>query len=353
MQGTVRLRIVVLSGTGFLGPFVVGYLCEMGHDVTIFHSGLHEPELPPQVKHIHSPLAVAPLRELAAELLEPAPDVVVHMVPFGERDARLVVDSVSGVAGRLVAVSSQDVYRAHGRLLRTEPGPPDPMPLTEESPLREKLYPYRGDASHGDEGEENWVDHYDKILVEAAVMGDPRLPGTILRLPRVYGPGDRQHRLFHYVKRMDDQRSAILLHESVAGWRSSRGYVENVAWAIALAVASDHAAGRIYNVSEVETASELEWVREIADAVGWNGRTVVTDDERLGTQYDFSQDSVADDSRIRRDLGYVERLPRGEALRRTIEWERANPPTEPAASDFDYATEDAILQQLAEKMLGD
>lgn len=73
------------------------------------------------------------------------------------------------------------------------------------------------------------MDAYDKILVERAVMGDADPVGTILRLPMVYGPGDPQHRLFQYLKRMDDRRPAILMDEGAAGWRWSRGYVENVA----------------------------------------------------------------------------------------------------------------------------
>ena len=40
-----------------------------------------------------------------------------------------------------------------------------------------------------------WVDDaYDKIPVERAVLGNPALPGIVLRLPMVYGPGDRLHR---------------------------------------------------------------------------------------------------------------------------------------------------------------
>ena len=34
---------------------------------------------------------------------------------------------------------------------------------------------------------------------------------------------------------------------------------------------------------------------------------------------------MVDTSRIRRELGYAEQVPFDEALRRTIEWERANP----------------------------
>ena len=43
------------------------------------------------------------------------------------------------------------------------------------------------------------------------MLSDPELPGTVLRLPAVYGPEDRQHRTFEYLKRMDDGRRAILV----------------------------------------------------------------------------------------------------------------------------------------------
>jgi hypothetical protein len=40
---------------------------------------------------------------------------------------------------------------------------------------------------------------------------------------------------FTYIKRMDDGRPVILLDEAYARWRWARGYVENIAHAIALA----------------------------------------------------------------------------------------------------------------------
>jgi len=56
----------------------------------------------------------------------------------------------------------------------------------------------------------------------------------------------------------------------------------------------------------------------------------------------LDQHWVADTSRIRAELGYAEPVSRAEALRRTIEWERANPPAYDPAQ-FDYAAEDAAL----------
>ncbi len=50
-----------------------------------------------------------------------------------------MVEAFRGVARRVVAISSQDVYLAYGRLTGLEPGPAEPVPLTEHSPLRTRL----------------------------------------------------------------------------------------------------------------------------------------------------------------------------------------------------------------------
>ncbi len=196
------MNVLVLGGTGMLGPYVVTQLCEMDHDVTIFHTGTHEPDLPPQVKHIHSLSARIPISAIPPELRELSPDMIVLMDAEGEQDAQLVVNAFRGIAGRLVALSSQDVYRAYSKLHRLEPGPPDTLPLFEDSPLREKFYPYRQNEPRRADDPEKFLDDYDKIMVERTIMGEPQLPGSILRLPMIYGPGDRLHRLYKYVKRM-------------------------------------------------------------------------------------------------------------------------------------------------------
>src|SRR5262249_23326497 len=161
-------------------------------------------------------------------------------------DARGLVEAFRGLAARAVVVSSGDVYRAYGRFLGTEPGPADPVPLAEDAPLREALFPYRASAS----GPEDLVFDYDKVLVERGAPAGRALPATVLRLPMVHGPGDPQHRLAAYLRRMEAGRRAIPLDEGLAGWRCTRGYVEDVAAAIALAVADQRAAGKVYNVGE-------------------------------------------------------------------------------------------------------
>jgi nucleoside-diphosphate-sugar epimerase len=175
-----------------------------------------------------------------------------------------------GIVDRAVVISSGDVYRAFARLWKSEPGPPDRVPLTEESPLRTLPAP-------DGKGE----DDFDNLDAERAALADPSLPATVLRLPATHGPGDRQHRLAPYLRAMHDDRPAIVLGSTHARWRWSRGYVENVAAAIALAVADERASGRTYNVAAEPAASEADWIRAIATITGWVGTIRVVPDDHL------------------------------------------------------------------------
>jgi nucleoside-diphosphate-sugar epimerase len=193
------------------------------------------------------------------------------------------------------------------------------------------------------------MDQYDKILVERIVMSEPELPGTVLRLPAVYGPGDYQHRHFSFLKRMDDQRPFILLDEAEARWRWAYGYIDDVASAIALAVTDERASGRIYNVAETTTLSMEERARLVAQLTGWQGRIILAPRGRLPEALRWNihpeQDIVVDSMRIREELGYQEALPLEEAMQRTIAWERANPPAKINPQEFDYSAEDAFVAE--------
>lgn len=335
------MKILVLGGTRFIGPPAVRRLVELGHDVTVFHRGQSQADLPEGVQHIHGDRKN--LAAFASAFRGLAPGVVLDMRPLGEEDGKLLVELFRGVAERIVAISSVDVYRAYDRFRRTDPGPPDPTPLTEDSPPRDQLYPYREMVQN----EEDPLYDYDKILFERAVMSEPALPATVLRLPMVYGPGDYQHRLFPYLKRMDDGRPAILLAEDYAGWQAPRGYVEDLGEAIALCVVKEEAAGRVYHVGDTPSVTETAWIERLAQATGWSGQIVTRPNdelpEALRHNYDTAQSWALDSSRIRRELGYHEVTAPLDAIQRTIAWERSNPPQQIDPAAFDYAAEDAAL----------
>lgn len=336
------MRITVIGGTGFIGSHVVAGLARE-HDVTVLHRGRHAPAVSANVRQLTGDRDH--LDAHAAEFRAHPPDVVLDMIAGDERHARAVVDAFRGLARRLVTTSSIDVYRCYEVALGLAPGPLQPVPVTEDSDLRTKHYPFAGRPAGSVPFD--WVTpQYDKTVVEQVVRSEPSLAATILRLPMVYGPGDPLHRFHGFLKRMDDRRPAIPIEEGWALWQGPMGYVEEVAAAIALAVTNDAASGRIYNVAEADPLSWADWARAVGQAAGWQGRVVTLPRDRtpqhLVPPFNTAQHWTADSSRIRRELGYRETIPRAEALARTIAWERAHPaPANPAA--FDYEAEDRAL----------
>ena len=334
------MNVLIIGGTRFMGPHIVRQLVVGGHSVAVFTRGQTPIDLPESVRHIRGDRNNLPAFESAFESFRP--EVVIDMMLINERQATDLMNMMSGLARRVVIASSCDVYFGYDLLRGVETGEPSSTPLTEDSPLRTKMYPYRdmvGDPAHP-------LYDYDKILIERIVLSAPELAGTVLRLPVVYGPGDYQHRFFKYLKRMDDTRPVVLLEKAEAGFRMVRGYVEDCAAAIALAATDDRARGRVYNVGEQEHPSESEWVRRLADTIGWSGRILSLPPDQLPEHLKddtcWEHHLVVDSGRIRRELGYAEIADPAEALRQTIEWERANPPEiDPKA--FDYAAEDAAI----------
>lgn len=330
------MRVLVIGGTRFIGPRVVDSLLEAGHEVTLFHRGVSARRRRKDATHIIGDRKR--LADHAAALRAAGPEVVVDMVAMTPNDARRAMALFRGIAGRMVTLSSGDVYRAFGRVNGLEEGPLHPGPLTEESPLRITRYPCPDRAPR-----------YDKILVEEQVMGDrDNLPGTILRLPMVYGQGDYQHRFFQYIKRMDDRRKVLLLERSFAAWRFARCHVDNVAFAVKLAVERPAAAGRIFNVAEPTTPTMAESVAAIGNVLKWQGKILMLPNEQCPPHLrsegaDYRQHIEFSSDRIRNELGYREVLQRDQALAKTILWERENPPEHIDERQFDYPAEDRAL----------
>ncbi len=186
-----------------------------------------------------------------------------------EAHARSFLDLFAGMAGRAVVISSGDVYRNYGHLQRLESGPPDPVPLREDSPRRASRYPYRGMTNLPFD----WADEYDKILVENALCAQNLLPITILRYPAVYGPND-YHRFRPWLSQMTSDIPELKIDEYFGRWRWTHGFSEDVAEAIVLATIKSQAAGRIYNVGEQETPTWAELLAQWGRVSGWNGRIV-------------------------------------------------------------------------------
>lgn len=308
------MTLFLIGGTGFIGRAVTQRLVDAGHTVTVFHRGRTTPTLPDAATVRHGDRDDP--EALRDALDATAPDVILDVIPYTAAQAEALTTVSAGRTDRLVILSSGDVYRQYDGLRGVSGVPPDPVPLSEEMPLRTSRYPYRGTDI-----DLAYTHDYDKILVEERVRaGD--VPATLLRLPKVYGPGDPQHHVGGALTRLRRADGQLVLGEQEARWRWSRGYVANVAAAIVAAVTDPVAAGRTYNVGEPDALPQATWLQDIAEVAGFSASVeVVPDEEGPSSSLNWAYSLALDTRRIRTELGVAEPISHQQALVRTVLWE--------------------------------
>jgi len=306
------MRVLVIGGTGFIGQWIVRALVDREHEVRVFHRGRTAAALPPSVSHLQGERAELP--RFAPLFRAWAPDVVLDTLIYDRDDLALVNRATEEIPCRFVILSSMDVYRAYGIYCRLEEGAPEPRMFDENAPLRSVLYPYRTNAASVDD----LMYRYDKIPAEQFALHEMNRPVTILRLGKVYGPGDPQRHAQDYLEQV--RRGGVQWPKERSEWRWSRTYVENAADAVALASAATSGASRIYNVSDEPVLTEREWIGAVARANACNVeiQTATESAEPVDRRYKWRQHLCADTTRLRRELGWREKFDVQEALRRTF-----------------------------------
>jgi hypothetical protein len=129
------MRIAILGGTRFVGRAVVEQLAAEGHALLVVHRGDHEPDGLVEVEHAHVDRHDG--TALAAALKPFDPEALVDISGMNAAAADAALGAV-GPSVKLVAISSCDVYRAYDGVHSNRTT--DALPLTEESPLRERRF---------------------------------------------------------------------------------------------------------------------------------------------------------------------------------------------------------------------
>jgi nucleoside-diphosphate-sugar epimerase len=142
--------------------------------------------------------------------------------------------------------------------------------MNEQAPLRTSRYPYRAPTPRAADDPMRWMDDYDKIPIEEATQTF-RADWTILRLPMVFGPGDRQRRFRWAIEPMRAGADTLEIPPQWADWLTTYGYVENIGAAIALASGHNKASRTILNVGDSEPVAHGEWIERFRRATGWQG----------------------------------------------------------------------------------
>jgi 2'-hydroxyisoflavone reductase len=106
-----KLRILILGGTGFIGPHQVRYALERGHEVTLFNRGKQPQEWPGHVEELLGDRNTGDLKALAGREWDVCIDNPTTL-PFWVRDAG---QALKGKVKHYVFVSTISVYAANDK----------------------------------------------------------------------------------------------------------------------------------------------------------------------------------------------------------------------------------------------
>lgn len=182
-RAATSLDILILGGTGFIGPHEVDYARARGHTLTLFNRGQTAPAMFPNVEQLRgdrgNDLTALEGREW---------DVVIDNSGFYPRHARMSAELLADRVDRYMFVSSISAYDSS-----LPPGAHeyDAPIATMEDPTDESEGPYG--PSYGPR----------KALCEAEVLeafGEDRT--VIVRPGLITGPGDPTDRVRHWIARM-------------------------------------------------------------------------------------------------------------------------------------------------------
>jgi len=170
------LRILILGGTGFIGPHEVRYARERGHSLTLFNRGRTAPELFPGVEQLRGDRATGDLEALRGREWDVVIDNSSSNPQWTRDSAQLLKDNV----GQYVFISTQSVYAS-----RAEIG------IDETAPVGRPDLPKSEWSGYGP----------NKALCEEEA--EKAFPGraTVVRPSLIVGPGDGTDRWTYWVVR--------------------------------------------------------------------------------------------------------------------------------------------------------
>ena len=331
------MKALVIGGTGPTGPYVVAGLLERGYQVAVLHRGTHEVDLPSEVEHIHGDPHFTETLEQA--LGRRTFDLVVAM--YGR--LRITAQVMRERVGRFISVGGVGVYKGW---INLDPSALMLIPTPEDSPLQS----------------DPEVDKFSYRMVEAewAVIEAHRgghYNATHLRYPMVYGPRQLAPREWSIMRRILDSRTRLILPDGGLSIES-RGYAENMAHALLLAVdRPQESAGQIYNVRDEGLLALRDWVNTICRVMNHPLYLVEMPYSlaRPARVYSGrSQHRVLDISKVQRELGYRDLVPAEKGIELSVKWYLENRPqpggeVEKQLRDpFDYAAEDQLIDSFLE-----
>lgn len=192
------MRILILGGTGFIGPHMVDYALSRGHSVTLFNRGRTNAHLFPEVERLvgdrNGDVSALEGREWDVVL-----DNNATLPSWVRRTAQLLKDS----AEHYIHVSTISVYANASFAVKPERTVAPGSPEEEARRIREDSELVVLPAGH--EGEEVTGGTYGPFKVLAEQEARTAFPGrtAIVRPGLIVGPGDPTDRFTYWPVRID------------------------------------------------------------------------------------------------------------------------------------------------------
>lgn len=172
------LDLLILGGTGFIGPHLVRHAVARGHRVTIFTRGRREAELPPNVIRL-----IGDRDGKLEALVGKRWDAVIDDSATKPERVKLSTQLLADAVGRYLFTSSTGVYYPYLR-----------RGVDESTPVR-------GEATDPADGSEAYG--VAKVQCEREVMRVFGERGTVVRPTYIVGPGDTTDRFPYWPQRLE------------------------------------------------------------------------------------------------------------------------------------------------------
>ena len=303
------MKILIIGGTGFIGSYVTQMFVQSGHEVAIFHRNKVTSDA--SLNTIEIIGIRDKILNYRNEFLSFNPDLVIDIIPYTAQDIWGLKMAIKGVTENLLLLSSADVYKVYDTFHKNLSDIDNSL-ITETSELRNRLYPYKlGKADKYNE----LLFNYDKIIVETMAQ-EKNFNTCILRLPALFGKGDKQRKLSEYIIPMVTNQASIMLSSRKANWIWTRSYVENIAYGIYLAAINKKARNEIFNLGDINL-KEFDLVTKLKELTRWKGQIIIQDN--ISEQFNYSQNIQMDSSKIKQVLHYSAPINDETAFLKTIQ----------------------------------
>ena len=179
------LKILILGGTGFIGPWEVRAAQARGHEVTLFNRGKSRPDLFPDLERLvgdRDPVKGEGLRALAGRKWDVVIDNSGYYPRMVASSARLLAESVR----QYIVVSSISAYADNS----VENSDESAKVATMENPALETMGPN--------------YEYYGPLKALCEQAAEAAMPGrvAVVRPGYIIGPGDSSHRFTYWPLRV-------------------------------------------------------------------------------------------------------------------------------------------------------